>query len=154
MANPTYIDVAKRLDPGGKIDTIVELLSETNPILEDAVVVEANQATSHRTTVRTGLPAATWRLLNYGVQPDKSTTKQVTDAIGMLEAYAEVDKSLADLNGNTSAWRLSEDRAFLESMNEEMADTTFYGSQDTDTEKFSGLAPRYNTISAVSTESG
>ncbi len=33
---------------------------------------------------------------------------------GMLETYSEIDKALADLNGNTAAYRLSEDRAFLE----------------------------------------
>ena len=105
----TLTDVAKRLDPNGKIDKIVELLAQTNPILQDMMFVEGNLPTGHRTTVRTGLPATTWRLLNYGVQPSKSTTAQVTDACGMLEAYAEVDKALADLNGNTAEFRLSED---------------------------------------------
>lgn len=64
--------------------------------------VEGNLPTGHKTTIRSGLPSATWRLLNYGVQPSKSTTVQVTDSVGMLETYAEVDKSLADLNGNTA----------------------------------------------------
>lgn len=50
---------------------------------------------------------------------------QVTDGIGMLETYAEIDKSLADLNGNTAEFRLSEDRAFLEAMNQQMAQTLF-----------------------------
>ncbi|WP_368734330.1 major capsid protein, partial [Klebsiella quasipneumoniae] len=63
----------------------------------------------------------------YGVQPSKSTTVQVTDYVGMLETYAEVDKSLADLNGNTAEFRLSEDRAFIEAMNQQMAQTLFYG---------------------------
>jgi hypothetical protein len=68
----------------------------------------------------------------------------------MLEAYAEVDKSLADLNGNTGAFRLSEDRAFLESMNQTMANTLFYGDTGTDPEKFMGLSARYNSTSAES----
>jgi hypothetical protein len=97
----TYADWAKRNDPSGKIATIINLLSQTNEILEDALVVEANGPTSHRTTVRTGLPSATWRLLNYGVAQAKSTTAQVTDSIGMLETYSTIDKALADLNGAT-----------------------------------------------------
>ncbi|MGM3315416.1 major capsid protein, partial [Enterobacter hormaechei subsp. steigerwaltii] len=96
----TLADWAKRTDPNGKVDKIVELLSQTNEILTDMMFVEGNLPTGHRTTVRSGLPQPTWRLLNYGVQPTKSTTVQVTDTVGMLEAYAEVDKSLADLNGN------------------------------------------------------
>ena len=43
----------------------------------------------------------------------------------MLETYAEVDKSLADLNGNTAEFRLSEDRAFIEAMNQAMAQMLF-----------------------------
>jgi len=148
--NPTLADVAKRYDPDGKIDTIVELLSETNECLDSMSFIEGNLPTGHKTTIRSGLPSSTWRKLNYGVQPSKSTTVQVTDTAGMLEAYAEVDKALADLNGNTASFRLSEDRAFLESMNQTMANTLFYGDTGTDPEKFMGLAPRYNSTSAES----
>lgn len=148
--NPSYADVAKRLDSDGKIDQIIELLAEDSPLVQDAVVIEANQATAHRTTVRSGLPAATWRLLNYGVANSKSRTVQVQDAIGMLEAYAEVDKSLADLNGNTASFRMSEDRSFLESMTQEMEDTTFYGDTASAPEEFIGLSPRYASLSADS----
>lgn len=152
--NPTLADFAKREDPNGKIDKIVELLTDTNEILEDMTFMEGNLPIGHKTTVRTGLPTATWRLLNYGVQPSKSTTAQVTDTCGMLEAYAEVDKALAELNGNSAEWRLSEDRAFLESMNQTMASTLFYGNVSTDPEKFHGLAPRYSTISTDDTNIG
>jgi hypothetical protein len=66
----------------------------------------------------------------------------------MLEAYAEVDKSLADLNGNTNEFRLSEDASFLEAMSQEMASTIFYGNTASDPEKFMGLAPRYDLTTA------
>lgn len=147
-------DYAKRLDGNGKIDAIAELLSQTNEILADMPFMEGNLQTGHKTTVRTGLPTATWRQLNYGVQPSKSVTKQVTDACGMLEAYAEIDKSLADLNGNSGEFRLSEDRAFLEAMNQTMATTLFYGDTTKDPEKFNGLSCRYSTYSANVTNSG
>lgn len=146
--NPTLLDVAKRLDPDGKIASIVEILNATNPVLDDLSMVEGNLPTGHRTTVRTGLPAPTWRKLYGGVQPTKSTTVQVTDSAGMLEAYAEVDKALADLNGNTAAFRLSEDAAHIEGMGQEMAQTLFYGNEGTEPEAFTGLAPRYNSKSA------
>jgi len=152
VTNPTLADVAKRLDPDGKIDTIVEILNETNEILEDATMIEGNLPTGHRTTIRTGLPAPTWRKLYGGVQPTKSTTAQVTDNTGMMEAYAEVDKALADLNGNTAAFRLSEDRAHLEGMNQEYVDTLFFGDEATAPAEFTGLAPRYNSTSASNGE--
>lgn len=150
--HPTLLDVTKRLDPNGKIDTIAEILNETNPILEDMVWIEGNLPTGHRTTVRTGLPTPTWRKLYGGVQPTKSTTIQITDSTGMLEAYAEVDKALADLNGNTAAFRLSEDRAHIEGMNQEIAQTIFYGNEGSEPEAFTGLAPRFNSLSAKNGE--
>jgi hypothetical protein len=146
--NPTLLDVAKRLDPDGKVDSIVELLAQTNPILEDMGWMEGNLPTGHKSTVRTGLPAPTWRKLYGGVQPGKSTTAQVTDSCGMLEAYAEIDKALADLNNNEAAFRLSEDSAFIEGMSQEHASTTFYGNEGTEPEAFTGLVPRYNSLSA------
>ncbi len=144
----TLADWGKRIDPNGKVDKIIELLSQTNPILQDMPFVEGNLPTGHRTTVRTGLPTATWRLLNYGVKQSKSTTVQVTDSCGMLETYSEVDKSLTDLNGNTAEFRLSEDRAFIEAMNQQMAQTLFYGDTSVNPQQFMGLSSRYSSLSA------
>lgn len=149
--HPTLLDVAKRLDPDDKIAKIVEILNEQNPIIEDMVWLEGNLPTGHRTTVRTGLPEPTWRKLYGGVQPTKSRTAQITDACGMLEAYAEVDKALADLNGNTAAFRMSEDLAHIEGMNQEFASTLFYGTADSP-EEFIGFAPRFNDQSAANGE--
>ena len=144
-ANPTLLDLTKRLDPNGKIDTIAEMLSQTNEILTDMTWIEGNLPTGHRTTIRTGLPAPTWRKLYGGVQPTKSTTAQVTDSCGMLEAYAEVDKALADLNGNSAAFRLSEDAAHIEGMNQEFAQTLWYGNEGTEPEAFTGFSARFNS---------
>lgn len=150
--HPTLLDVARRLDPQGKIDIIAEILAQENPVLEDMAWIEGNLPTGHRTTVRTGLPTPTWRKLYGGVQPTKSSTAQITDSCGMLEAYAEVDKALADLNGNTAAFRLSEDRAHIEGMAQEMASTLFYGNEGSEPEAFTGLAPRYNSLSAANAD--
>lgn len=145
----TLADFAKRIDPDGKVPSIVELLSQSNEILQDMLWMEGNLPTGHRTTVRTGLPTVAWRLLNQGVQPSKSTTAQVDEQCGMLEAWSEVDKDLAMLNGNTAAFRLSEAQAFIEAMNQEMASTLFYGNSGLAAEEFTGLSVRYSDPAAV-----
>jgi len=142
----TLADWAKRLDPDGKTSSIVELLSQSNEILDDMLFMEGNLPTGHRTTVRTGLPSVSWRLLNQGVSPSKSTTAQVEDACGMLEAWSEVDVELAKLNGNSASFRLSEAQAFIEAMSQEAASTIFYGNAGTAPEEFTGFAPRYNAL--------
>lgn len=141
---PTYLDFASRQDPAGKVSSaLIEQSNKTNEVLNEMAVQEGNLPTGNRTTIRTGLPTATWRLLNYGVVPTKSVTAQVDDTCGMLEAYAEVDVALAALNGNTAAWRLSEAKAHIEAMNQQMATGVFYGAQATNPEQFTGYMPRY-----------
>lgn len=145
--HPTLLDVAKRMDPDGSTAAVVEILNETNEVYQDIVWVEGNLPTGHRTTIRTGIPAPTWRRFNQGVQPAKSRTAQITANCGMLEAYAEVDAALAALNGNTAEWRLSEDRAFIEGIAQEFCETLFYGNEGTEPEAFTGLTPYYNDLS-------
>lgn len=146
----TLMDFAKSLDPDGKVASVAELLAETNAILQDMMWVEGNLPTGHVSTVRTGLPTAIWRKLYQGVPASKSLRAQVTDNIGMLEARSEVDKALADLNGNTAAFRMSEAEAFIEAMNQEKARVLFYGDSNTsDPDAFTGLTPRYNDLTVT-----
>ena len=145
--NLTLADWAKRTDPNGNVPVIAELLSQSNEILEDCVFKEGNLPTGDRVVIRTGLPTVYWRALNQGIPNSKSTTAQVDEACGILEARSEVDKDLAMLNGNTAQFRLSEDVAFLEAMNQTMATTLFYGNPATDPKQFLGIAPRYSALS-------
>lgn len=151
-SNLTLADWAKRSDPDGRIPIIAELLSQSNEILEDCVFKEGNLPTGERVVVRTGLPAVYWRALNQGIPNSKSTTAQVDEAAGILEARSEVDKDLAMLNGNTAQFRLSEDTAFLEAMNQTQASTMFYGNPGTDPKQYLGLAPRYSSLSAANAQ--
>jgi hypothetical protein len=148
----TYADWAKRLDDNYRIAVIIELLSQTNEILEDMMVVEGNLPTGHKTTVRTGLPQATWRLLNQGVPNTKSTTAQIVDTCGNLETYSVIDKDIADLNGNTAEFRFSEVKAFLEGMSQQVAATLIYGNQFVNPERFTGFAPRYSTKTTANSQ--
>lgn len=143
------LDWAKRVDPDGKIPQIAELLNQTNEVLLDMQFLEGNLPTGHRTVVRTGLPTPAWRQLNKGVQPSKSTTAQIDEGCGMLEAFSEVDKDLADLNGDQAAFRFSEAQAFIEGMNQAFVQTLFYGDTTVNPEKFLGLHPRFSTISGA-----
>lgn len=142
---PSLIDLYKNQEGGEVTALIIEQLMQLNPILEDMAVVECNQGATHLTTIRSGIPAPTWRELYQGVQPSKSTNKQVTDATGMLEAWSEVDKKLVDLSGNGPQFRLNEATAFIQGMADEMASTVFYGSA---ANEFTGLSPRFNDLSA------
>lgn len=151
VLNPTLMDLAKRMDPDQTIADIVEILNQQNEILDDMTWIEGNLPTGTRTTVRTGLPTPTWRKLYGGVNPAKSTTVQVTESCGMLEGYSEVDVALADLAGS-NAFRFSEDVAFIEGFNQQIAQSIVFGNEGTAPETFTGLAPRYNSTTALNGE--
>jgi hypothetical protein len=140
---PTIADVAKRLDPDGSVAKIAEVLEQLNPVLADAPAVQGNLPTGHRSTRRTSLGAASWRGFNEGVTPVKSTTEQVQDVTAMLTRWHQVDKKVADLNGNTAEFRLSELTAALQDISQEFEDTFFYGNHGENENQFDGLARRY-----------
>ena len=145
---PTLLDVEALKGPDGKLvpeGEIVNSLAIGNEVLQDMHVVEANDGSGHKTVTLTGIPQPTWRLLNNGVQPTKATTVPNRDSSGMLEDYAEVDKSLADMTGNPRGFRAIEDLAHLEGINQEMMRTLFYGNTAITPQKFLGLAPRFAT---------
>ena len=119
--------------------------SQTNEILDDMLVMEGNLPTGHKTP-----SAPAFRRLR-GVcstlaspMPSPRLHRSSTPA-ATLETYAVIDKDIADLNGNTADFRLSEVRAFLEGMSQQVAATLIYGNQHTNPERFTGLAPRYST---------
>lgn len=141
----SLIDVMKRTEDGKQIAAVIELLKQSNPILDDAIAIECNMGTQHRHTIRTGLPSVSWGMLYKGVAQSKSTTQQVDDTTGFVEAMSSVDTRLLDLSPNKGALRLSEATSFLEAMNQEMGTGIFYHDTATTPEKFKGLSARYGT---------
>ena len=147
----TLADWAKRMDPKGKVDRVVEILGQTNSVLDDMMFKQGNLPTGERATIRTGLPGVYWRMINQPVQVTKSTTAQVTFNCAMMEAWSEIDAKEAKLSGDVSGYRMSEGQAFLEAMNQEMASTLFYGSA-ANPEEFVGFSNHYADLSAANAQ--
>lgn len=153
---PTFLDCAKR-SGDGDASKIIEVLTKTNEALEDIPVVQCNQGMQHITTIRTGIPAPAWRMLNCGVPKGKSTTTQIKVGCGMLEAYSEVDKKLVDLavrnGGKVAATQFldQENQAFYLGFADKFSETMFYGD-NSDPKQPVGLCNYYNSTSAQSGE--
>jgi hypothetical protein len=141
----SLIDVATRTDPDGAIAAIAEMLSQCNEIFDDMIWVEGNLATGWRGTLRTTLPQGTFRMLYQGAPYTKSTTMVITEECAELVAYSQVDRTLANLNGNVEKVRETEDSAHIEGLSQQMATTIFYGNSLTNPTQFTGFSPRYNT---------
>jgi hypothetical protein len=147
--NLSLLDVARRLNPDGSAAVIAEILSQNNEILDDIPFIEGNTETGMKTTVRSALPTATWRSLNQGVVRTKSTTNQIIENCGMLEAYSDIDKDLALMARDTNAFRFQEDKGHIEGMNQQMAEALFYGDTTLYPDRFVGIAPRYYSLATT-----
>lgn len=146
----TLADLAKRQDPNRRIDSqIIEMRSEVNEWIRDAKWMQCNNGDSHKTTIRVTLPPTAWRVINRGVHPGKSVTKQVDEKTGQLAAISQVDNTLLDLSDDKMAFLLSEERAQTESLDQELSRTFFYGMLSEEPAAFNGLFSRYNDLNGL-----
>jgi len=150
--NPTLLDYANAMDPKDQIAPVIEILDEQNALMKTAVMLEGNLLTGHQHKIRTGIPEPTFRKLYGYTQPSKTERATVTDNTGQLAAYAEVDIDLARRAASMSAFRTSEARGIIEGFAQKAERYAFYGNEGTEPEAFTGLAPRYNSLSAENAE--
>lgn len=139
---------ASRMDDDGKMLLMVNLLSQTNEILDDMMWVEGTSATGLQTTAITSLPTPSYRQFNQGTPLTKDTEATISEAVASLEDESQVDKALADLNGNTAAFRLNRAKTHLQGMGQKVASDIFYSNALLTPGQPHGLSPRYNTLTA------
>lgn len=145
----TLADLRRQQNKDDTIADIIEIMAKELDMLADGPAVECNSGDEHLTTIRAGLPTPTWRRLYQGVQPTKGTTAQVKDSTGFLEDWSEIDAKLVEKSKNPQKFRMNEGKAHLEGIAHEIGATVIYGDTATDPDKFLGLEPRYNDLSAA-----
>lgn len=144
---PNLKDFYSQMEGGKITSTLIDLFMPSNVMLEDAIAVECNDGSSHVTTVRNGLPEPEFRKFYQGVSTSKGEYTQVKDTTAMLESYSQIDKKLADLNGNTKQFRLNEADSHINGMNNTVQRNVIYGNKGKNSSAFDGLATRYGSIS-------
>ncbi len=143
----TLADLLKYMDPQGGVAPVVELLAQRNESMADPLFMPGNLPTGHQFSVRTALPTAYLRDYNEGVMPSKAAAAQQTEGMCIVEAWSEVDAAEAKLNGNEAAFRAQEDKAFIQSMEQQFVQQMFYGNVRTDPKAVNGLITRIGTAS-------
>lgn len=145
----TLVDVLKTMAPdGSQLDT-AEVLTEHTEILEDMTWMEGNLVTGHRDSVRTSLPEPSYRALNEGVPVSKGGTTPIEETCSLLEDFSQCDRELAILSGNVPRYRLKQAKPHMIGFAHKLATDLFYGNVAADPKAFTGLAPRYNTLTAA-----
>jgi len=144
----TLADISKSPGVGPGAARVIEILNQQNEMLDDIPWMECNDGTGHKTSIRTGIPFGTWRMLYQGVQPAKTTKAAIRDTCGMLEQYSEPDKALVDIAPDPAEFRVGEAKGILEGMNQQVQQALIYGNQNVVPQMFTGFAPRYNSLLA------
>ena len=125
---------------------IIETLRQTDEILLDAPVAEANERTSNRTVQRTALPTAEHRVYNAGVGNSASQTKVIHDVVCELSGYSEVDMKLVREAGNPEEFLAGEVNSYVEGMGVQQSEDLVYGSHGVNNDNMDGFAYRRDKL--------
>lgn len=126
----TLRDVAARMDKSGEKfnSDMVNLVYETNPLLQDLPVVEANDGTSNITTYRVALPEAKFTGYREGVKPSKGGVTSVRNTAAHMDAIIEMSQREWDEAPDKNAFLADAALDQIEAMNQKQSREMLYGS--------------------------
>lgn len=148
----TYNEWALRLDPTGKTAYLINLLSQNNPMLSEMMAVPCQNGNSFEYTQVVKLPAPVRRSFNQGVAATQAAVaKQIATAVEYSDT-AQIDNSLASLNGNRNELRAREIMLHMQAMGQSVASDLWYSNNSTDPTAFTGFSNIYNTVSTATSQ--
>lgn len=143
----SLVEQAKRIDPDGKLATIVEVLNrETGLVLQEAPWIASNDVWVNKTVRRGTLPSSGRRKLNSGVTKGVSRTTEIMDVIQMRGIYAEYDKAWIDSFPEPATVRMQEASAFIEGLSQDLIGDFLYCNALVDADGMHGLAARMSVL--------
>jgi len=149
---PTFTDIQKSLDPNGRPARLVNLLSQSNPILDDMQWMPTNDNTTHLISVVTSIPVAQERSFNEGVVPQKETLAQFREDTAIVEQWSEVDRVLVETATDPAGYRFEKSLIFLEGLNQKMSTLALYGNNTTNAKQINGFLTRLNSLSGANAQ--
>lgn len=149
MSRMTLHDIMQATDPNGAIAKVVEVLQKQNAVMPHLPFIPTNKDQSLVFQSRAALPSVHFRKFNQGYKPSKSGRNTVEETCGMVVGRSEIDRDLAEINGNVEAVRFDEDKAFMESFAQQFSTSFFYSSTKTAPEEVMGMTPRLDSLSGM-----
>jgi hypothetical protein len=149
---------AAKMTHNQEIIDVAEVLNETNDVVADAIVQRGNDITSHVVSRRTALPGVNWVKAGNGWNATVGLVNQVREEMGMLKARYLCPEDIMRLQPNPEKYRMQQERAYIESMGQELANTLMGNSSagalsptTRPPEEFAGFQYRMNTLSTADT---
>ena len=149
---------AAKMTHNQEIIDVAEVLNETNDVISDMIIQRGNDITSHVVSRRTALPGVNWTKVGNGWNATTGLVNQVREEMGMLKARYLCPEDVMKLQPNPAKYRMQQERAYIESMGQEVANTLFgnYSGGDLSPavappEEFAGFQLRYNSLGTTDT---
>ncbi len=140
--------IAARMTNNNEIMRVAEVLNETNDVIADAPVQRSTDIASHMVSRRTRLPAPTWVKIGEGWDATTGTVQQVQEQMGNMKSRFLAPQDVMNIQPNPDKYRSNQERAHIEGMSQEFANTFINGSTVAGApEEFDGLKARYHALS-------
>lgn len=143
----TLLDIKAMHDPEGNVAKVIDVLSEVNGVMQDAIWMEANDLTSHVITQALSEGAGSAGVINQGVAYEEDRVKQVREQMEIFESYSRIDERLVSKARNPEQFRAQKDAMRIRGMAKSWHTRFFYGDQSENPAAVNGLATRYNDLS-------
>lgn len=142
--------LAAKMSHNNEIIDVAEVLNETNDIIADAIVQQANDITSHVIARRTALPRPSWIKIGQGWDATVGRLQQARETIGQLKARYQCPQDVMRIQPNPGKYRSQQERTYVEAMGQEFANTLVAGSiAGEPPEEFDGFMARYPKLSTA-----
>lgn len=144
----TLLDVSKSKDK--QVGKVAEVLLQSNGILEHMPMMEMNEGTIHKESLRSNLPAVYYRKANQPIPGSKSLIEERTFTAAHFESKSQIDKMVASRGGQDRIAfnRWNQATGHIQAMAIEHADLLIYGSPTDGAQKVAGFMDIYSTLSA------
>jgi len=148
----TLAELVNREDPNGQMAQLVDVISETNKIVQDATWIECNDGTKHEDTRTLTEPSGTERLYDEGVTREAGRTEPVIEPVCMLDGLSVVDAAKLRHTPDELASRLMEDQFFLRGMSKTFCTRLFDGNRTTNARQINGINSSVRDYAALSSD--
>ena len=148
--NISQAEMTRRETPDGRLANLIDVISETNAIIDDADFIEANNGNYHEETRVASEPTGQERAYNQGIAGEAGVTEKVIEPSSMIDGLSEIDAAQLRHAPDPLGFRDQEDRIYLRGMAKTFASRLFDGNRSTNNLQINGINNRadYNVLSS------
>ncbi len=143
-SNLTMADYVTRFE--GPETDVINVMAQSNPMLEDMPFIESNLETGNKTLQVTSIPEPSNRRINAGIKITKANRRPIVDTLTMLESRASIDVKLVDDKVHGAKMRKEEEDLHVEGFQPKVQTLLLYGDSQQNPDEFDGFLTRYNTF--------